>query len=212
MTSDLHHERLDAVQRAVSVRGARKVLDLGCGDGDLLTRLAGDEHYRRLVGVDPSREALRRLRDRLDGLVVGEKHCHVELVHGSMTEALAGLIGFDCATLVESIEHVDPRHLSLLERALFESLRPAAVVMTTPNADFNPLLGLPPGEFRHPGHRFEWGRAKFRGWCRGVAARNDYHVACSDLAGVDAIHGGASQMAVFDRPAKAAAEHPSRHP
>lgn len=198
MTSELHEERLEAVHQAVHACGARSVLDLGCGDGDLIARLVVDGRFERLMGVDSSREALAQLRIRLDGMAPHDTARGVELVHGSMTEATPAFAGFDCAVLVEAIEHVDPRRLSVLERAVFEHMRPGAVVITTPNADFNPLLGLPPDGFRHPGHRFEWGRAKFRHWCQGVARRNGYGVACSDLAGVDAIHGGASQMAVFE--------------
>ena len=65
MTNWLHHQRLAAVQAAISASGARSVLDLGCGDGDLLTRLAGDPAIGRIVGVDlcallPSDHALVR--------------------------------------------------------------------------------------------------------------------------------------------------------
>jgi hypothetical protein len=158
------------------------VLDLGCGDGDLLVRLVSEPQIDRIVGVDLSRDRLDRLRARLAAL--GENSARrVDLVHGSMTEGGAALAGFDCALLVETIEHIEPDRLSVLERSVFGAMRPATVVITTPNADFNPLLGVPTDRFRHPDHRFEWGRAKFRRWADGVAERNRYHVVCSDLAG-----------------------------
>ena len=195
MTSKLHEERLRAVQRIVRARGARSVLDLGCGDGDLLTRLAGEPQIEKLVGIDASQEALQRLRARLEGLTPSAR---VELVHGSMTETRPTFAGFDCAVLLETVEHIDPQRLSVLERALFQTLRPAVVVITTPNAEYNPLLGIAAHSFRHPEHRFEWDRAKFRSWAQGVARRNGYRVICSDLAGHHPIVGGATQMGVFD--------------
>ena len=83
--------------------------------------------------------------------------------------------------------------------AVFRAMRPATVVITTPNADFNALLGVPGHRLRRPDHRFEWGRARFRCWAEGVARRNGYAVACRDLAGAHPLHGGASQMALFER-------------
>lgn len=196
MTTWLHEQRLADVHEAVRRCGARTVLDLGCGDGDLLVRLATESRIERIVGVDVCGASLERLRARLE-TVDGMEAAQVELVHGSMIEGGATFTGFDCAVLIETVEHVDPDRLSLLERAVFANMRPATVVITTPNAEFNPLLGVPSHRFRHPEHRFEWDRARFQRWARGVAGRNGYQVACRDIAGRHPTFGGASQMAVF---------------
>jgi 3' terminal RNA ribose 2'-O-methyltransferase Hen1 len=193
----LHEQRLEAVHEIVRAIAPRTLLDLGCGDGALLTRLVGEACIERIVGIDLSKDALDRLRARLDEVADGRPATQVELIHGSMTDVGPDICGFDCAVLVETIEHIDPERLSVVERALFGQMRPKSVVVTTPNAEFNPLLGVPQGRFRHPGHRFEWDRAKFRRWAEGVAARNGYRVVCSDIAGGHPDLGGASQMAVF---------------
>ena len=198
MTSLLHEQRLDAVCAAVRESGAESVLDLGCGDGDLLVRLAREVSIARLVGVDISAAALAALRRRLAALAPRE--VDIELVHASMTNADRRLAGFGCATLVEVIEHLPPADLSRLERALFHGLRPRHVILTTPNAEFNPLLGVPAHRFRHPDHRFEWPRARFRRWARRIAAGARYEVAFRDVAGCHPDLGGASQMAVFRAP------------
>jgi 3' terminal RNA ribose 2'-O-methyltransferase Hen1 len=195
MTTWLHEQRLADACEAVRQCGARSVIDLGCGDGDLLLRLAVEPRIERIVGVDICADSLKRLRARLEALD-GIK-ARVELVHGSMTENGAAFTGFDCAVLLETIEHIDPDRLSLLERAVFAGMRPATVVITTPNAEFNSLLGVPSHRFRHPGHRFEWDRPKFQRWARGVAGRHGYKVECRDSAGRHPTLGGASQMAVF---------------
>ena len=198
MTTPLHEQRLNAVHGVVRARGARSVLDLGCGDGAFLTRLLAEPHIERIVGIDASHDALQRLRARLETLTAHRPGARVELIHGSMTEARGAFAGFDCAVMLETVEHIDPQRLSVLEHAVFATLRPAVVVITTPNAEFNPLLGIAANRFRHPDHRFEWGRSKFRDWTQGVARRNGYRVACSDLAGRHPEYGGASQMGVFD--------------
>ena len=197
MTSWLHEERLNAAREAVRASRATTVLDLGCGDGDLLIRLATEPQIERIVGVDLCGESLVRLRERLESFE-GQATAQVDLVHASMTEDGTSLGGFDCAVLIETIEHIYPERLSALERSVFSEMRPGTVVITTPNAEFNSLLGVPAHRFRHPDHRFEWDRAKFQRWTRGVAARNGYDVVWRDVGVRHAAVGGASQMAVFE--------------
>jgi len=197
MTSWHHEERLSAVSRIVRDSGAARVLDLGCGDGDLFVRLALDPALSELVGVDLCRASLDRLRGRLAAMEA--RVPRIDLREASMTDSTPDMAGFDCAVLVETIEHIDPDSLSKLERALFRMMRPQTVVITTPNAEFNPLLGVPPHRMRHPGHRFEWGRARFQSWCARAADAGGYGVRFQDIAGQHPTLGGASQMAVFER-------------
>jgi 3' terminal RNA ribose 2'-O-methyltransferase Hen1 len=196
MTGWLHEQRLAAVRDVIRERGARSVLDLGCGDGDLFVRIAREGGLDRLVGVDVCARSLARLRTRL----AEEEPCSfdVEILNASLLDVPDRLRGFDCAALVETIEHLDAARLGAFERAILGRLRPQTVVVTTPNAEFNVLLGVPPHRFRHPDHRFEWDRARFRQWANGVAGRHGYSVGCSDIAGRHPQLGGASQMAVFD--------------
>jgi 3' terminal RNA ribose 2'-O-methyltransferase Hen1 len=195
MTSWLHEQRLQAVEAVVRATGATSVLDLGCGDGDMLVRLAGDRRFEALVGVDLCGSSLDRLRHRLAAAQV--RADRVALHCASMTDPRPDMRGFDCAILIETIEHLEPGRLSQLERGLFKSLRPWTVVITTPNAEFNGLLGVPLRRFRHPDHRFEWGRARFRKWARRAADDARYEVEFNDIGGRHPELGGASQMAVF---------------
>jgi 3' terminal RNA ribose 2'-O-methyltransferase Hen1 len=180
--------------------GARSVLDLGCGGGELLLRLAREAQFDRIVGIDISPDALRDARTLLQvepGVVAGR----VERVEASFAVPDPRFAGFDAAAMVETLEHIDAHRLSSVELAVFGSYRPATVVVTTPNSEYNPIHGTPAGSFRHPDHRFEWPRAKFRAWARGVAGRNGYRVAFSDIGEPDVELGSSTQMAVFTRAA-----------
>ena len=199
MTTWLHEQRLQAVYNAIMESGARRIIDLGCGEGDLFVRLAEDPQIEFILGIDQCDRSLETLRHRLDSLQ-GQTTAQVETRLGSITEPNPTIGQFDCAILIETVEHVAPEKLSALERTLFTDIRPGVVVMTTPNAEFNPLLGVPAHRFRHPGHRFEWNRAKFQHWAIGVASRAGYNVAFYDIGGFHPQLGGASQMARFQPP------------
>lgn len=198
MTTALHEERLAAVLAAVAQAGARTVIDLGCGEGDLIVRLAQMPGIARVTGIEIAMDRLRAAEARLGALPEAARD-KVQLACASLTQGHPALRGYDCACLVEVIEHLPPGDMNRLERAVFAWMRPARVIVTTPNADYNPVLGVPPARMRHPGHRFEWGRARFARWAGGVAARTGYEAACRDICGAHPRLGGASQMAVFTR-------------
>jgi len=196
MTTDLHRQRFAAVLEVVRLSGAESVLDLGCGDGELTLALARAPGIERLVGIDLDACALRSLEARL---AAAPPAARVTLRHASYLDPDPTLRGFAAVVMVETLEHIDPDRLSSVERAVFATIAAPLVVVTTPNADFNPLLGVPAHRLRHPDHRFEWGRERFARWAEGVARRTGYAVRLEDLGGSVPGFGGPSQMAVFSR-------------
>ncbi|MDP1697515.1 MAG: methyltransferase domain-containing protein [Xanthomonadaceae bacterium] len=198
MASDLHDVRLDTVVQTLLDSGTRRVLDLGCGPGELLLRLAREAQFVEIVGIDIDAEALHEAR-RVLGLGLPFPGDRIQVRHGSFAAADAALAGFDAAALVETIEHLDPRLLGRMETAVFAGMRPGVVLVTTPNQEYNVVHGMAPGERRHPGHRFEWNRARFRQWAQGVAGRNGYAVQYSDIGPLHPQHGSSTQMAQFSR-------------
>ena len=197
--SDLHELRLETVLRTLLETGAASVLDLGCGPGELLSRLVAEEQFKKIVGIDTSQEALTAARDLL-GLKAGDsKEQRLLLYQASFTSVVEELVGFDAAVMVETIEHVEPNRLSAVEQAVVAGYRPKTVLVTTPNREYNVLHGLPKGALRHPGHRFEWTRTKFSTWAMGIAQRNGYRVTFEGIGPADPVLGCSTQMAKFDR-------------
>lgn len=199
MVTELHTERLDTVVDALRHSGASTVLDLGCGQGELMVLLAAETQFTRIVGIDSSSAALQKARDRLmlEGFDSGTGR--LSLFQGSFTHVMEELTGFDAVALVETIEHVPPGKLSSVERAVFSGYRPQTVLITTPNSEYNVLHGMREGDFRHRDHQFEWPRDKFRHWANGVAQRHNYLVRFEDIGIVDARRGSSTQMAIFTR-------------
>jgi 3' terminal RNA ribose 2'-O-methyltransferase Hen1 len=193
----LAEQRRDAVLAALAEVNAARVLDLGCGGGALLTALMKDRRYTEIVGTDVSSHALdvaaRRLRlDRLPE----RQRARITLWQSALTYRDDRLRGYDAAVLMEVVEHVDAPRLPALEASVFGHARPHAVVVTTPNAEYNVhydgLTGM-----RHSDHRFEWTRAEFAAWADGVASRHGYAVRIRGVGEDDETTGAPTQLALF---------------
>ncbi len=196
----LWEQRLGAVAAALKAEGAKRVLDLGCGEGRLLQRLLRDRGFEEIVGVDVSHRALEMAAERLRLDRTPTARDRVKLIHGSLTYRDRRLAGYDAAAVVEVIEHLDPHRLAAFERVLFEHAKPRVVVMTTPNVEYNVRFEqLPPGALRHRDHRFEWTRAEFQAWSETIALRFGYAVRFLPVGPQDAEVGSPTQMAVFSR-------------
>lgn len=198
LRTELHEERLDVVCAALIDSGARSVLDLGCGCGELLKRLAREPQFERIVGVDKCGVSLWQAQHALREYLESQPG-RVSLQAASVTDRDAGLQGFDGCAIVETIEHIDPARLASVEQSVFGFYRPRTVAMTTPNAEFNVLFGLERKQFREADHRFEWEREKFRTWATGVAVRNGYKVSIGGIGEWDSLLGQPTQFALFIR-------------
>ncbi len=198
----LNEQRLGAVLAALRGAGARRVLDLGCGEGKLLRQLAADPFFEEVVGVDVSVRRLELARDRLNGDRLPARLAdRVKLLHGSLIYRDRRLAGYDAAAVVEVIEHLDPPRLAAFEQVLFGAARPATVVVTTPNVEYNVRFpDLAAGRFRHRDHRFEWTRAELGTWASSVGGRYGYRARLVAIGPEDAEVGSPTQMAVFSRP------------
>ena len=197
----LQDQRIAAVTAAIAASGPRRVLDLGCGSGQLMAQLLKLGGVQQVTGLDVSHRALQGAARRLHTDSMSPRElARVELLHGSLTYRDSRLRDFDAAALMEVVEHIDPPRLGAFERSVFGWARPGTVVMTTPNAEYNVLFeGLPRGAPRHRDHRFEWTRAQFGQWAAAVAGRHGYRVEMSGIGPADARLGCPTQLAVFSR-------------
>jgi 3' terminal RNA ribose 2'-O-methyltransferase Hen1 len=195
----LNQQRLEAVLAALKASGARRVLDLGCGEGRLLKELLQDKTFEEIVGVDVSYRALEIAQERLHlEWLTEQQRQRIKLIQGSLTYRDQRLSGYDAATVVEVIEHLDQPRLAGFERSLFEFARPTTVVVTTPNVEYNVKFeNLPAGKLRHKDHRFEWTRAEFQAWANRVAERFGYSVQFLPVGLEDADVGAPTQMGMF---------------
>ncbi|MEI5521264.1 3' terminal RNA ribose 2'-O-methyltransferase Hen1 [Streptomyces brasiliscabiei] len=194
-------QRRDAIIAALKESGAARVLDLGCGQGQLVQALLKDVRFTEVVGTDVSMRALTIASRRLKLDRMGERQAsRVQLFQSSLAYTDKRLKGYDAAVLSEVVEHLDLPRLPALEYAVFGSARPRTVLVTTPNVEYNVRWEtLPAGHARHSDHRFEWTREEFRGWAATVAERHGYDVEFVPVGPDDPEVGPPTQMGVFTR-------------
>jgi small RNA 2'-O-methyltransferase len=189
-----HELRLSEAEFLLSSHQAKTVLDLGCGPGDLVARLQDHKQINQIVGVDVSAMALSLAREKIKA---PNSVNRISLIQSCITDLDAQYCHFDAAILLEVIEHIWPNQLSAIEHKVFHILKPRMVIITTPNKDYNPIHGLDDKQMRHPDHKFEWSRQKFKAWCQGICQRSNYLFYHADIGECHFSAGSSSQMALF---------------
>ena len=194
----LQRLRISTVAEQLKRSGARRILDLGCGEGQLIDELLRDPAVTHVAGMDVSVSALAKATRKLRLEEMSHRQrARVSLFQGSLTYRDRRLTGFDAAALIEVIEHLDPWRMEFFEWNVFGDARPGTVIVTTPNAEYNVVYGgLPGGSLRHVDHRFEMTRMEFSEWARKVASRHGYSVEHSGIGAEQRGIGSPTQMGV----------------
>nr|XP_029489062.1 small RNA 2'-O-methyltransferase isoform X2 [Oncorhynchus nerka] len=134
-----------------------------------------------------------------DYLQPGDHPLTIELYQGSVTERDPRTKGFDLVTSIELIEHLQLEDVDRFTEVVFGYMAPVAAIISTPNADFNPLLPGLTG-FRHYDHKFEWTKVEFQTWALKVCKEFGYVVAFTGVGQIPAQEesiGFCSQIGVF---------------
>lgn len=124
------------------------VLDIGCGNGHTLLRLAEEYPAAQLTGIDLSREAV---------LLAEQRVPTASLLAGDMLELERSLGSFDLIVMLGVLEHIESPEPALLR--LRHHLRPrGAMYVEVPNclAYSNPLWGEGFRRLSRGSRQLEW--------------------------------------------------------
>ena len=198
---NLNTQRLEAVVQALKEKDVKTVIDLGCGEGNLLHLLLKDKSFTQIAGVDVSPSVLERAAGRLklDTMPEIQKN-RITLFQSSLTYKDDRFSSYDAAAAIEVIEHMDLNRLAAFAQVLFGQANSATIVVTTPNMEYNyNYERLHDGSMRHGDHRFEWTRQQFQDWANETADKFGYTVSFQDIGEADEEHGSPTQMGVFTK-------------
>ena len=197
----LNQTRLRTVVDQVLASGAKSVIDMGCGEGNLTRLLIREKQLQKVAAFDVSFAALERCNAKLKVDRLHETlQDKLDLFQSSLTYRDKRFEGFDCACVIEVVEHMDISRLTAFTRVLFEFAAPRTVILTTPNVEYNVNYEhMKESALRHSDHRFEWNRAQFADWADGVCDKYSYKVDIKEIGDSDDDSGTPTQMGVFTR-------------
>jgi SAM-dependent methyltransferase len=119
----------DWITKALRGRRGLEALDIGCGAGMSLIRLAGHREIGRVVGLEPDPKALRLARG----------HCGFDVFQGSALELPFESEGFDVVTCLDVFQHLSNGDDRAAASEIGRVLRPGGVAVIRSNsAGFGP--------------------------------------------------------------------------
>ena len=196
----LNKRRLDTVLEKILESGSDRVIDMGCGDGKLTKMLLDEKSISKIAAFDVSVQALKRTAERLRLDTLSDvKRKKVDLFLSSLMYLDDRFKGYDCACIIEVIEHLDLNRLKTFENVVFGYAMPKTVIVTTPNVEYNKYYGISEEQLRHNDHRFEWTRNEFDNWCRNVCGKFGYTVKTDGIGDFNESFGSPTQIGVFTK-------------
>ncbi len=193
--------RMNTVLNAVLASGAANVIDLGCGECRLTSLLLNESQIKHVTACDVSVHELEKAAQKLHlDRMQPYRRNKLTLMQASLTYQDKRFENFDCACIIEVIEHIEPMRIPAFERVVFEFAKPRTVILTTPNREYNQNYQfMQENELRHGDHRFEWTREEFKKWTEHICEKFDYHCEISGIGETDENAGQPTQMGVFTR-------------
>lgn len=168
---NLNTLRLHKMKEAILRCNPTKVLDFGCGEGNLL-ELLSDEKFD-VIGVDSSEKAINRayMRMKKKGKLTEDKK--MKVMQGSLYYKDSRLKDIDTVVLCEVIEHIELERVpQVIDNIMF--INPKNFILSTPNKDFNKFFKGLNSELRYYDHRFEFTEEEFNEFCKEIGDKYGY--------------------------------------
>jgi len=172
--SDLRYKTI-----ANYVNSDSKVLDLGCGNGNLFFHLLNQSSIQSYLGVDSYKSCVNK------AYMVGKKllkkrnlKIDFKTISGSILYLDLSLCkDIDCVILCEVLEHFNPDEVLKAMDLIFKGVAPKQIILSTPNKDYNANFDLKGKEFRHYDHKFELTKREMEYMVSmfGLRYNYDYH-------------------------------------
>lgn len=149
---DTRQQRFNGILPYLTGNSAKTLIDIGCGE--LFQSLKLCKRYETVFAIDADETRISKNQRAIDRKKIENITQLPLLVTKEWVEENHSLFESADVLMAEIIEHIPFEQSQEVVEAVLAS--PAeTVVITVPNADFNVLYSLEPGEFRHPDHHWE---------------------------------------------------------
>jgi 2-polyprenyl-3-methyl-5-hydroxy-6-metoxy-1,4-benzoquinol methylase len=133
-TPPLHIQRRALILSILLDFSISSVFDIGCSDGTLLSILLNGSQFLRVAGLDidpiACNEATAACKPTIYDLEnLKRRPCVAEIYQGSVTDVDERLLGYECITAIEVIEHLHPEELNAFPGTVFGGYRPKIVIV-----------------------------------------------------------------------------------
>jgi 2-polyprenyl-3-methyl-5-hydroxy-6-metoxy-1,4-benzoquinol methylase len=165
------------IDRRIKLRRMRRILDFGCGRGDMTAALLQRAGKRQqLYGLDFSEKCVAEVEARFSGT---EGFAGAERLPSAFDDDF-----FDLVVATEVVEHLDDQHLDQMLRDCHRMLRPGGfLVVTTPNDEDLPsarVLCPDCGGIFHPWqHMRSWTESSLRAEMEAYGFESTFSAAVS---------------------------------
>lgn len=140
----IHKRRHETIVEYFADREIDSIVDLGCGDGDLIQKFTECE---KRIAVDADGRRTRRAKKTEVKLYTK----NILLTAPDQTDLYPDLVL--CSEVIEHMVTADRKELI---NQIVDYWQPAFIALTTPNREYNSIFGMPEGELRHWDHEIEY--------------------------------------------------------
>lgn len=194
--NDLRYEKI--IQKINQLQSRESIVDFGSGEGKLSAKLGFVNGVKEILAVEPSESASIKALKRFEKVEQKENFIMPKQIISSLFYYDERLKNKDIMILCEVIEHIDEYRLPKIMRTILQGYRPKALLITTPNQEYNEVYEIGKG-YRHPDHRFEWTRKEFYKWCEKQNENSEYEITFDGIGEEHEHYGYPTQMCLFTR-------------
>ena len=146
-------ENLDSI--ILSINSNSELLDVGCGEGYVLERIAKLENFSNVIGMDSSRSIIKK---------ASAAYPHLKFLQGSVYDLPFSENEFDTVVACEILEHLDNYHKAFKELV---RVTKRFCIISVPVEPLWRILNLLRGRYikslgNTPGHIQHWGKNDFK--------------------------------------------------
>ena len=206
------------VMEFINQNQINKILDLGCGEGKLITYLLSLElGLSQIFGIDIDGNSLEIAKNHIENIIKywkiddrkmalynkkkSTKCINIDIFKENLltkNEYFKQIFhNIDLITFIEVIEHLPVNDAENCFDIILGYYKPKKLIVTTPNKDYNVLFEMKDDQMRNDDHKFEWTKEEFYRICTKFGYKFNYIVEFDGVGFYNEKYGYSTQICYF---------------